>query len=699
MSSTTDVFFSEKNETVLHRVLYNDVRRRTGGDLTEKQASRLIKTVKHYMGEVYRVQGSQQSVTVLNKEVLQTVLPDYIQYLERQARGSGRSVVSDIEEGPGTQQEISGHIEDRLQMDVGAAFSRIQTSRAGPSRPVVVQQDFRLSLSEEGTMPLDVFERIKKDRDQEAQRVVLREGSLNAPPGPSIPFGQGQGQQSMVGMTVKPSQGQARFADATEMFSNNTKRAQEEEEAAFAERERRQLEMRASAGSQIVLAAPPDIRGLFMGEKKTLERTTSVPDQRSVNSRQELIITRPPDTMEYKDNEINLFVYSGDRDWTSGTEMQSRYNFSVNFDPSNMPTGLRMSPTSTVKFRNIVRIEFVKAILPGEGLDLLVSKNPVDPTAATPTYSYNTSLNMNILSYPYIQVRIPELDNNIHGTNLGLNAAFGVLQYDANWVSDTSSAQRGYLAMIPKFLKCQKVYSPTPLATLQKLSFRFERPDGTILSSAPDTLDIQHIYPSSGLTSTAAASGGKFTTDPASKSGYSRDDTVDAKGSSYYWLRTSKLFSSWTVSKGDRIVIKNLTWDAALTGNSIQQMQDFLTYIQADSGLIVVDVGFITGTGTGTEFTSGFQIPSQNQGYVNAILVRGKFPDPTADNFNIANLGIASALGGINDTYGATDLSQFLVNNPLKSGRLLNQSHQVQVALRVITREVDSTSILRPDNL
>ena len=434
-------------------------------------------------------------------------------------------------------------------------------------------------------------------------------------------------------------------------------------------------------------------------KKKTLERTTSVPDQRSVNSRQELIITRPPDTMEYKDNEINLFVYSGDRDWTSGTEMQSRYNFSVNFDPSNMPTGLRMSPTSTVKFRNIVRIEFVKAILPGEGLDLLVSKNPVDPTAAAPTYSYNTSLNMNILSYPYIQVRIPELDNNIHGTNLGLNAAFGVLQYDANWVSDTSSAQRGYLAMIPKFLKCQKVYSPTPLATLQKLSFRFERPDGTILSSAPDTLDIQHIYPSSGLTSSGSASGGKFTTDPASKSGYSRDDTVDAKGSSYYWLRTSKLFSSWTVSKGDRIVIKNLNWDAALTGNSIQQMQDFLTYIQADSGLLVVDVGFITGTGIGTVFMSHNEIPSQNQGYVNAILVRGKFPDPTADNFDITNLGIASALGGINDTYTDIDLSHFLVNNSLKSGRLLNQSHQVQVALRVITREVDSTSILRPDNL
>jgi hypothetical protein len=79
--------------------------------------------------------------------------------------------------------------------------------------------------------------------------------------------------------------------------------------------------------------------------------------------------------------------------------------------------------------------------------------------------------------------------------------------------------------------------------------------------------------------------------------------------------------------------------------------------------------------------------------------VRGKFPDPTADNFDIANLGIASALGGIADGYLAGDLSKFLVENPLKTGRLLNQSHQVQVSLRVITRELDSTGILRPDNL
>jgi hypothetical protein len=57
------------------------------------------------------------------------------------------------------------------------------------------------------------------------------------------------------------------------------------------------------------------------------------------------------------------------------------------------------------------------------------------------------------------------------------------------------------------------------------------------------------------------------------------------------------------------------------------------------------------------------------------------------------------ALGGIVDAYAATDVSNYLVTNALTTGRLLNQSHQVQIAMRVITRELDSTGVLRPDNL
>jgi hypothetical protein len=146
------------------------------------------------------------------------------------------------------------------------------------------------------------------------------------------------------------------------------------------------------------------------------------------------------------------------------------------------------------------------------------------------------------------------------------------------------------------------------------------------------------------------------------------------------------------VSKGDRIIIKNLTFPGIQpTGSGALQMADLFAYLQQDSGLVVVDTGVITNvtTGTSAKFTNSYN----SQGYANAILVRGKFADPDTGIFTPVSLG------GVADDYSATSLSKYLVNNTLSAGRLLNQSHQVQVAMRVITRELDSTGILRPDNL
>jgi len=526
-----------------------------------------------------------------------------------------------------------------------------------------------VSSSTAGPVPMDVFERIKKDREEEAARV-----SVTAATGSTT-------KEETTITTFTQKQTQQTFAEATDVFARGSRRAEEEAEAAFAERERASLQARAAASSQVfAVAPPPDMRGLLMGDRETIDRSRNrnnegIPTEvRSSGS--QLLITREPDTMAYKETELNLFVYSGDRDWVSNS-LETRYNFTVNFDPSNLPSGLRLNPTSTVKFRNIVRIEFVKAIVPGEGLDLMVYK--------TSANAYESDNNMNVLSYPYIQVRIPELDNNVYGTNNSVNSAFGVLQYDANWISDSGiKTQRGFLAMIPKFLKCQKVYSPTPLATLQKLSFRFERPDGTLLSKAPDTLDITQIYP------TVAMSGGNGFTNIVNTF-YNYDAAVETNASAYYWIQSSKYFNRWTVSKGDRIVVKNLTWPSPQpTGVGITQMSEFLPYIQQDAGLIVVDTGVITGTGLTATFTNSYN----SQGYANAIIVRGKFADPETGVFKPV------ALGGVADNFAATDsLSKYLVNNTLSAGRLLNQTHQVQVSMRVITRELDSTGILRPDNL
>ena len=669
MSAQKEVFFNEKNEGMLQRVLYSDICRRTGGDLSERQAERLIKTVKHYMGEVYRVKGDSSTVGVMNREVLQVVLPDYMMYMERTARSSGRSVISDIEIGPATasaaaEPVIAGAITDGGRMDLDTAFSKLQSSRQQGVQKPPAPTDFRISLQNEGPVPMDVFERIKQDRQDEA----IRQTALAAPSqGPAVAQG-GQGAYAA------PS-GQGAYALATDNYARSRRRAEEESEAAFAEAERRQLESRAAASrqSQASLPEPPDMRALLLGNTQNLDRTRQTYEEPAVPTRQQMIITREPSTIEYKESELNLFVYSGDRDWASTSSTETRYNFSVAFNPNNTATGLRLTPASTAKFRNIVRIELVKAIMPGESLDSVVTR-----TYNGSSFAYDAPYNMNILSFPYIQVRIPELDTNTYGTNLGLNASFGVLQYDANWVYDTSNDMaRGYFAMIPKFLKCQKVYSPTPLTTLQRLSFRFERPDGSLLSAVPDTLDIAEVRSSKELAASASMP-------------YGYDAGVEnGTSAAYYCIVTKKYFNTYTVSKGDRIMMQNFLWQNAPTGSVVNQLADLTNHLTASSGFIVVDTGCLA--------SNTLTLGANKQGYCNCIVVRGKFSDPTTGA--TATVQLADTADASAGTASAGTLTAFLKNTDLATGRLLNQSHQVQIALRVITRDLDSTSVIRPDNL
>jgi hypothetical protein len=635
MSGQKEVFFNEKNEGMLQRVLYSDICRRTGGDLSERQAERLIKTVKHYMGEVYRVKGDSSTVGVMNKEVLQVVLPDYMMYVERTARSSGRSVISDIEIGPASpsaaaEPVIAGAITDGGRMDLDTAFSKLQSSRQQGTQKPPAPTDFRISLQNEGPVPMDVFERIKQDRQDEA----IRQTAL-------VPS---------QGAALAPSQGQGAYAAATDNFARSRRRAEEESEAAFAEAERRQLESRAAASrqSQASLPEPPDMRALLLGNTQNLDRARQTYEEPAVPTRQQMMITREPSTIEYKESELNLFVYSGDRDWASTSSTETRYNFSVAFNPNNTATGLRLTPASTAKFRNIVRIELVKAIMPGESLDNVVTR-----TFNGTSFAYDSPYNMNILSFPYIQVRIPELDTNTYGTNLGLNASFGVLQYDANWVYDTSNDMaRGYFAMIPKFLKCQKVYSPTPLTTLQRLSFRFERPDGSLLSAVSDTLDIAEIRSSKEFVATAAMP-------------YGYDSSVEnGSSAAYYFLKTKTYFNTYTVSKGDRILMQNFLWNnAPVFLPALNQLTDLTNYLSSSSGFIVVDTGcFVDGALT---------LGANKQGYCNCLVVRGKYEDPTTGITKTIQLGNASDTAGSSSaTFRGTIAGTVLTVNSISFGVL-----------------------------
>ncbi len=367
---------------------------------------------------------------------------------------------------------------------------------------------------------------------------------------------------------------------------------------------------------------------------------------------QHQVLIKKDDIIKYKEIENNLIIYSADRDWIRQTQ-ENRYNFTVNFDPANNPQGFGINPTSQHKFKNITRIEFVKAIIAAESIDIVQRRQDISTN--------DTALNINVLSLPYVRLHINELEGNNYGTSNDLDHTFGVLQYDAVWTSDIHTGSRGFTAMVPKFMKCERKYAPTPLATLQKLSIQLQRPEGGLVSTAPDTVDVSQIIAGVSL----AASPTIYRT---------------ATGNSaYYFIKTKHYFNHLTAQTGDRILLKNISIP---TGTSTQQTRDeFQGFMTDPEGHLIVGVAY-----DGSGVIDGWN----SVGYANYIIIRGAYDDPTTGSIDVRPFGGSS----VENAALATDLL-----GTSTGGRGLNLNHQLQLVFRIITRELDSSTRVRPDNL
>ena len=656
--SSVQGFTNPQNEKMLNSLLYQDFQRRLGGDLTEKQKERLVKTIRHYMGEINQALP-QAAVQLKNKEVLTAVVPDFLSYVRR-------SQVT-------VQQE-----DETMRQDIGTRFSQLQNER-NPKKPAVpAPPDFRIPLDNEEPVSMSIFAQIKKQREEEAQQSdEMLKSRINADQNYNSMQGQAQAQDQLVLSTRETSRMTAQRESASELASR------------MIAPDPRRIFMKDvldgnPAGQQnqgtslesLLRPSSYDADNSAAGNA-----TLALPSARTTRpSRPQDTIIPQDDVLTYKENEYNLFMYSADRDWLSGNPtLQNRYNFTVNFDPANNRAGqlFGVNAAASIKFKNITRIEFVKAILPVEGLDYLLRKN----AASTASVNYDVSLNVNILSFPYLNLYVKELDTNSYGTDYNFERAFGVLQYDANWISDNTVVTKGgYLAMIPKFLKCQKVYTPTPLSTLQKLTLRLERPDGSLVSDVQDTLDISGVFSSSGSSGAFMGPlGGAYT---ANITGTKYADA----SANYIWLETSSYFSRFSVAQGDRIRLRGLTFPSTYSGDA-QALTDLLNWLNTTDHL-VIGTAWSNRTINTVHYKDGW-----NQvGYSKYIIIQTRMNDPTTGSVTPVNYGSLSSANNI------TFLSK-LCGNTLTAGRLLNLSHQTHFVFRIITRDMDSTSRLRPDNL
>jgi hypothetical protein len=642
-----NVFFSEKNYNTLQLVLLQDFQSRNGSPLSDDQRARLGKTLDHYLRQVYEKQG-EKPITTLNKEVLGACAKDFSQYMQRKEIVKGSNPVKQV-------------MDDNLFMETSQRFEKINQERNEVKALPPALPDFRISLSEDGPPAAEMFERAKKMREMETLRSQQAAELAKADAGL-----QGRIQADNV------------FQAQQEAQNRNTQLA---------------LVQRTSAPrptADMPLAILPDRRELLMGSVGSFDGMTSNSSNGNATIAQPLdfpvrrmgpdlpqnVVIRPEPIISYREIENNLFLYSADRDWLRNNK-ENRYNFTVNFDPA--ANGQNFGPTlsSQQKFKNIVRIEFIKAILPGEGLQVSVNRN------TTENQVVDTSFQDNVLNLPFITLRVAELENNNYGTDQFLDRSFGVLQYDDQWISDHNVQTNGFMVMIPKFLKCQKEYYPTPLSTLQKMTIELRRPNGELVSSSPDTFDIAGIIaPQTGTTAGTTFPFSLPLTFGTTATQYNvMVPAVNGDPANFY-INTSRYFSKFEISTGDRIQISGYTYAPEALNDETHggTLRAFCNWINRVEGHAVLGSAY---SPTTSSIKDGFN----DVGYANFLVIPALYQDPSTGSTLPSSFG--PNLGATLNAFGVS------LQSPV---RLMNMNKQISLVFRIITREMDSLPQLRPEN-
>jgi hypothetical protein len=337
--------FSQKNRASLQQVVVQECEA-TGNRLNARQLDRLERTLDHYVEAVYEAQGDQQ-LPLLNREIVKVTSQDFNKYLQRQniiqqaPQTPARTIVTQT--NPLQQQQ-----QPQLYLETGQRFEVLQNERRETNQQKTPPMpDFRISLDDEGPTSVDLYEQAKKAREEEANRQA----------------------NSAIDSMGRMDPGLMKRINADDSFRQSQASQNKSTDIVLSERRNtvRPLDM--------PLIVPPDGRDLVaslvsnpgpraQGDANSDPTLTSPPFMSNLKSNlpQDYLI-RQESRVTYREIENNLFVYSGDRDWLRNTK-DNRYSFSVIFDPAANGQSLNPQVSVQERFKNIVRIELIKAILP-----------------------------------------------------------------------------------------------------------------------------------------------------------------------------------------------------------------------------------------------------------------------------------------------------------------------------------------------
>ncbi len=370
---------------------------------------------------------------------------------------------------------------------------------------------------------------------------------------------------------------------------------------------------------------------------------------------------------EYQDVPYYFVVSSEDRQWDNNAE--NRYNFLVNFRPTDSQLGVGIDRL----YKNVVSVEVIKVIFPHDRLSV----------------PFDNRIYLDLQSYPFLIMDIDELDGVFKGSNNTLNEAFALLLFDKAYDSEVLTQdqirnclptpvddiykrfdrqfKRGFMSFCP-FLFEKKKYPNTPLASLNRMTIRFYRPDGQLISVDQDNLEIENI-------SVEAINDQEL----KKATGFPRSIVGN-----YIKITTKTYFSNRTFRVGDLIKIKNFKLKSTVTDNDKIK---FAEYINRKQGHIIINLDNEVST---TDELDSEEINNSNEGYINNIYI-----SPAGEiDFKTGSLNIST----YNDS--VPDMSDVeTVNGELSYGSLINSSMQVHITFKIVTREDKTTSVINPINV
>lgn len=299
-----------------------------------------------------------------------------------------------------------------------------------------------------------------------------------------------------------------------------------------------------------------------------------------------------------------ISINSTDRNWMNDV---MRYQYSVTFNGGG--EGAVVS-----NFKNIRSISVGKVIIPDE---IMERQHPglFDGSSHT---SFNHEFSF---SYPYLILRIDELDDVYDGTNNSVRKSFCKLIYSKSYKAPNG---RGYIILKP-LQNEKKTFYPTPMSSLNRLSLSFLKPNGFLLNASADSYKLWKV-------------------------------SYDTFNPHYYQIITNVFFDKNEFFVGDGIIIKGFTIQG--TTRAYQETQ-LVSYLNRAEGHEIMQIGQVNDNGYWRSF------------FIKAI---GIF-DRVNGRFDV-DQDVISCLNEYNDTI---DWTQQADNN----GCILNSSLQNTIGMSI----------------